>query len=180
MENLNKYQNGKIYKITDNAYTECYIGSTTQPLCNRMADHRKKYNQYKRGDFHFITLFRLFDKYGLDNCKIELVEDVSCDRKEHLRKVEGEHISRTDCINRRVEGRSKKQYYLEHIDDVKKYLKNYYDERRDAFIDKQANYYDVNRDKINERKREKVVCPQCGMILSKGSLWAHKKLHNSE
>ena len=54
MENLNlphhnKYHNGKNYKITDVAYTVCYIGSTVQPLCNRMAEHRKDYKRFKTG-----------------------------------------------------------------------------------------------------------------------------------
>ena len=35
-----KYTQGNIYKITDNAYSECYIGSTVQALSNRMRDHR--------------------------------------------------------------------------------------------------------------------------------------------
>ena len=32
MTQNNKYANGKIYKITDNAYTKCYIGSTEMRL----------------------------------------------------------------------------------------------------------------------------------------------------
>ena len=40
MEKPNKYANGKIYKIVDNAYTGCYIGSTIQPLSSRMSTHR--------------------------------------------------------------------------------------------------------------------------------------------
>ena len=27
------YQKGKIYKIWDKSYTECYVGSTIQDLC---------------------------------------------------------------------------------------------------------------------------------------------------
>ena len=42
MEIINKYQNGKIYKITDIAYNKCYIGSTTEGLSLRMARHRQK------------------------------------------------------------------------------------------------------------------------------------------
>ena len=38
----NRYQNGKIYKITDVGYNNCYIGSTTESLSQRMARHRKE------------------------------------------------------------------------------------------------------------------------------------------
>ena len=118
MENLNKYQNGKIYKITDNAYTECYIGSTTQPLCNRMAEHRKSYKAFKNGTYHFVSLYDLFDKFGVENCKIELVAETPCETKEQLRKIEGEYIRKEDCINKRIEGRTAKDYYYEHREQL--------------------------------------------------------------
>jgi hypothetical protein len=50
----NKYENGKIYKITDNAYTEQYIGSTVQPLSSRIASHRKKYKEHKKGKYAYV------------------------------------------------------------------------------------------------------------------------------
>ena len=40
---MNKYHNGKIYKIVDNAYTKQYIGSTTESLSQRMTRHRSGY-----------------------------------------------------------------------------------------------------------------------------------------
>ena len=43
------YQKSKIYKIWDNNYTECYVGSTTLDLSVRMAEHRKFYKQYLEG-----------------------------------------------------------------------------------------------------------------------------------
>ena len=93
MGNLNKFQNGKIYKITDNAYTECYVGSTTQPLCNRMADRRKCYRRYKEGKrTEFTTVYGMFDKFGVEGCKIELIVESPCETKEQLRKIEGEYI----------------------------------------------------------------------------------------
>ena len=40
-ETINRFHNSKIYKITDNAYTKTYYGSTTQTLAERMAEHRR-------------------------------------------------------------------------------------------------------------------------------------------
>ena len=40
------YSKGKIYKIWDNLYTICYVGSTTQPLSKRMVKHRCDYKRY--------------------------------------------------------------------------------------------------------------------------------------
>ena len=94
MEN-NKYANCKIYKITDIGYNECYYGSTIQRLSNRMTHHRAIYARYKKQAFHNITAFQLFDKYGIENCKIELVENYPCSNKEELCKRECENIKNT-------------------------------------------------------------------------------------
>ena len=34
------YKNDKIYQILNNNNSEVYVGSTTQPLCRRMYEHR--------------------------------------------------------------------------------------------------------------------------------------------
>ena len=69
------YQKGKIYRIWDNAFTKCYIGSTVEPLSKRMTKHREKYNAYLRPKYPFTTSFALFDDFGFENCKIELLEN---------------------------------------------------------------------------------------------------------
>ena len=85
----NKYENGKIYKITDNAYTEQYIGSTVQPLASRISSHRRNYEDYRNGKYAHVSVFDLLDKYLLEDCKIELIEHYPCKDKEELRKREG-------------------------------------------------------------------------------------------
>ena len=76
---MNRYENGKIYKITDNAYTKCYIGSTCESLSQRMARHRKEYRNYLKGGKYFFTSFNIFNEFGIDNCFIELLENCPCD-----------------------------------------------------------------------------------------------------
>ena len=39
--NNNEHKTTQIYMVTDYAYTEKYIGSTTDALSSRMAQHRK-------------------------------------------------------------------------------------------------------------------------------------------
>ena len=85
----NKYANGKIYKITDIGYNKCYIGSSIQPLCKRMVEHRAKFKQFRSGKIRVITSFGLFEEYGVENCKIELIEEFPCDTKEQLLQREG-------------------------------------------------------------------------------------------
>lgn len=42
----NEYSNGKAYKIVDNTFSKMYIGSTTQELSQRLAEHRREYKIY--------------------------------------------------------------------------------------------------------------------------------------
>lgn len=84
MEITNKYQNGKIYMIWSTEGDNKYYGSTTQTLSMRMAGHRLV---YKKGNKVSSSL--LFDKYGIENCKIELVLNYPCNSKEELNKKEG-------------------------------------------------------------------------------------------
>ena len=37
------FNKGKIYKITNDYNDDIYVGSTTQPLCKRMAAHKNKF-----------------------------------------------------------------------------------------------------------------------------------------
>ena len=64
------YSNGKIYKIWDNCYNMCYVGSTVQPLEKRFEFHRFMYKKFLEGHSYYVSAFDLFEKYGVKNCKI--------------------------------------------------------------------------------------------------------------
>ena len=46
---MNRYEKGKIYKITDIGYNKFYVGSTCENLSKRIERHRTKYKNYKAG-----------------------------------------------------------------------------------------------------------------------------------
>ena len=151
MENLenpcNKYQNVKIYKITDVGYTECYIGSTLQQLCNRIAEHRKYYKQYKKGkSSKHVTSYLLFDKHGVENCKIELIELYPCESKEDLHKREGHWIKQENCVNKHVAGRTYKEWFEHSKDRIDAYQKMY----RVENAEKRAAYHKTYREEHQE------------------------------
>jgi hypothetical protein len=74
------YKNGKIYKIVGGGLT--YIGSTTQTLNARFIAHKceKKLRPNKK-----CSSFELLD---YDDCKIELIENYSCENNNQLRERE--------------------------------------------------------------------------------------------
>ena len=175
------YSKGKIYKIWDNLYTICYVGSTTQPLSKRMVKHRcdyKRYLQKKRRDP--ISVFKIFNEFGIGNCKIELVEDFPCESKEELNAREGQIQKECECVNKLIAGRTQKQRYEENKDEFLKNMKEYRDRNKGNPLFKetkqqsQHKYYEKNKDKL----LEKMKC-ECGGQFITWSLNRHlqSKLH---
>ena len=142
----NKYQRGKIYKIVDNGYNMVYYGSTVKLLCQRMGNHR---DLYKKNSLKCLTK-TIFDKYGIENCKIELVENYPCNSKEELLKREGYYIKNNDCINKQVAGRTIKEYRDEHKDNMKKYR----EQNKDKLLEQGKEYYKKHKDKKLEQNKK--------------------------
>ena len=107
---MNKYRNGKIYKITDIENTKCYIGSTIMELSHRMMLHKSCYKRKYRN----ITVYQIFDEFGFENCKIELIEHAPCDSKKDLEHREGYYIRCICCVNCRIAGRTGIEYYYDN------------------------------------------------------------------
>ena len=115
----NKYEKGRIYKVVDIGYNKCYVGSTCEELSKRMARHRIDYIKWKNGNNRrYQTLFDMFDDFQVENCKIELIEYYPCISKEELLKREGYHIQNNTCINKRLEGRTNKEYKRQNWDKL--------------------------------------------------------------
>ena len=115
------YSNGKIYKIESDLGDLIYIGSTTKYyLSQRMERHRFDY--VRRCTYRpqlNITAHQLFDKYGIDNCRIVLLESVNyCESKDELTAREAYYIKNNKCVNKNVPNRTKKEYYNEVYKDV--------------------------------------------------------------
>ena len=125
---LFKHSQGKIYKICDNAYTRIYYGSTTQALCKRISEHRSEYKRYKngKGKEYYKSVFIIFDEFGLENCKIELVELFPCENKNQLHQKEGEYIKNNQCVNKNIAGQCVKDRKLEYEREYYKSHKEYY------------------------------------------------------
>ena len=128
MDINDKYHNGKIYQITDIGYNKCYIGSTTESLSLRMARHRANYKSFlSGGKGPHIRLFEIFNEFGIENCKIQLVEYFKCDTLQELQRREGEVIKTTVCVNEIVAGRTQKEYRDDNRDKIRELAKQYHE-----------------------------------------------------
>ena len=114
----NKYNNSKIYKIepiVEHEEHEIYIGSSSKKyLSQRFQNHKSDYKRYLNSKVNYITVFDLFDKYGVDNCKIYLLENFNCNNVNELRAKEGEYIKKLKCINKNIAGQTNYYYYYHH------------------------------------------------------------------
>ncbi len=159
------YQNGKIYKIEDVAGNMCYIGSTTKDfLSKRMVEHRVAYKRWIHGKQRNITAFTIFETYGLENCRIVLVELCPCDSKDELLKREAYFIRTLECVNKVVPDRTKAEYAKKHYEEHK--------EEKHAY-DKQ--YLKKNKEIMYAKKAAVVEC-ECGKRFTHGSKSRHMRL----
>ena len=154
---MNKYHNGKIYKIVDVGYNKCYIGSTTESLSRRMSKHRYKYKKYKDGGDKHATCYDMFDEYGIEHCKIELIEYCKCETKDELLRREGQIIKDTDCVNRCVTGRTDREYYEDNYEKIQEKNKQWYKENTERFKEYRKKYYEQHKTDILQKEKERRV-----------------------
>ncbi len=157
------YNNSKIYRIEpncDHEENEIYIGSTTKDkLCQRMATHRMHYKQWKEGKRNKTMSHDLFDKYGVENCSIVLIENVNANNKDELLAREKHYINTLKCVNKYVPRQTEHEYY---------------EKNKEIIIENSKQYYEFNKGKIKQRKSEIFMC-ECGVEIQKGSKLKHIK-----
>ena len=147
------YSKGQIYKIVDVGYNKCYIGSTIESLSQRMARHRTKYTSWKKEKYNFTSSFILFDEYGVDNCKIEWIEDYPCNSKKELDAREGYYQQTVECINKYVSGRSSKSYYKDKCEEIKEQVKQYRKENPDKIRENNSRYFKEKKTLLMQKKQ---------------------------
>jgi hypothetical protein len=176
------YKKGKIYKIVTGESDDCYVGSTFRTLYKRMYSHKSAYKQWKNGNGAFISSFQLFEKFGVDNCKIILIKEYDIIIDEDDRRNERRHLeiyetlwiyksrSINTCapvnflkkqqqqlyreINKDALKQKKKEYYENNKDEIKERSKKYREINNDILKQKKKEYYENNKDEIKEHVKE--------------------------
>ena len=158
------YSNGKIYKIEPiggGGVGDVYIGSTTKEyLSQRMVEHRGFYRRWKNGKGGRITSYQLFDKFGVANCQITLLELVNATSKDELHARERHYIQSLSCVNRHVPLRTNSEYRLDNREQVLEQMRLYNQRNKEQMrLYKQRNkeqirlYYHANRERLVEQQR---------------------------
>ena len=138
---------GYIYSITpinggDDG--DIYYGSTINIT--------KRYNQHKTNFNNSINKYYsyfIFDKYGVDNCQINIVEEIKYINKSELLSIykeKDENIKKIQEYN--------KNYYIQNKEDIKEYNKQYIEKNKEELKEKKQVYYENNKEEINNKKKE--------------------------
>ena len=143
-----KYQKSKIYKvINDQMPGLVYIGSTVNALSKRLSQHRAPANRARS---------RVFQQCG--KMEIFLIENFPCNTRDELVARERHHVENTDCINKQIPGRTKKEYRDGHKEQIAEYNKIYNEE---------------NKEILHKKQREICEC-DCGRSYTKSNKSGHE------
>ena len=119
-----------IYSITSDKGNKVYIGSTTASLNDRKRQHKydSKRNDCIRGSKILI------EEYGWENCIFAILEECTLEQRYERERWYIENIPNT--VNKRIPGRTDKEYREENSEKEKERNKAYYEankERKKAY-----------------------------------------------
>ena len=117
---LNKYTNGKIYKVINEITEDVYVGSTCTPLCKRMAMHR---SHYTNTNFSHRKLYKLMNDIGAEHFQIVLIENNPCREAFYIRQI--------GTLNMVIEDRTAKEYRETHQEQIKEYMTQSREEKKE-------------------------------------------------
>ncbi len=157
---MNKYQEGKIYKITTIHHDLPYYGSTLQKLGVRFRSHKYNHQQNKKHASQILL--------EMGNCKIELVERYPCSSRKELLERENYYIENNECVNYRV------AYVKDMRERRKIHDKKHYEKNRDKYLKCMSKYRKKNKEKLYKRAGEKIEC-ECGSKVRRSDFARHKR-----
>lgn len=166
-----KYKNGKVYKLTNSVDDATYIGSTYCSLTWRMAMHKKdcKKNSDQRVYKHYTDI-------GFENVSIELIEDFPCEMRQQLLSREYKWMKELKpSLNKNIPTRTHKQWQNDNRDKKNETNRKFKAKNREKYSKEQNEYYHKNKEVINEKRKQKVDCIQCGKLISKSNFGRHMK-----
>lgn len=166
---LSNLRTGKIYKIVCGQTNKCYIGSTFSKLKYRFYRHKQNYKDWKNGNYNYVSVFGLFDEFGVENFKMILVKEYKVVDGHHLRMYEQlwlnklkpkVNINMSFCIKKLRNKLYSRGYRKRNYADITEYNRK---------------YRKINKDKIGKKLRTKRKCSFCDSMISLRNMAQHKK-----
>jgi hypothetical protein len=180
---VNKYQQGKIYKLISSQTDKIYIGSTCKKyLSQRLTAHKNSYKLYlKNNTCDYITSFEILK---LEDVEIILIETYPCNSKDELTARERHWMEQhKDIIINKVRPiinkEDKKEYYKEYYEDNKEHKKEYYKQyceaNKEQIKEQRKQYREAHKESIKEKKSILKKCELCDCEVRTGDFARHLK-----
>jgi hypothetical protein len=151
------YRVGHVYKIYSELDEDMiYIGSTFRKLEHRLARHKSDYKEKR----YNMTSYNIFDIYGVDTCKIELIKSYPvCDR-EHLYMYEQLYINKLKCVNSKsafqiLYKEWNRLYYQRNKERFLERDRRYREENKERFLERDRRYREEHKEELNEKSRQR-------------------------
>jgi group I intron endonuclease len=185
------YTKGKIYVIKNNQNTKLYVGSTTWEVAKRFNEHKRSASKDVSKNY---KLYAAMTELGVDCFYWEEIESYPCENVSQLRAREGywirEYKSWLDDYgyNKKMETRTRheyyedtkdhikekvKEYYINHKEERDQYKKMHYVENEEHFKQYKQEYYQKHKEARQAKSKELITC-ECGQIVCHGALAKHK------
>ena len=147
------FENAKIYKIVDNTNGNIYIGSTCEPtLARRLVKHRCDYNRYLANKSQsYITSFDILKHNDYDIVLVEKCNNITC--RDELSSRERFYIESMECVNKRIEGRTNKEYAEANKEKYTQYYKDYKQKNKEHYKEIDKNYRETHKESIRLYKQ---------------------------
>lgn len=135
---------GYVYRLLVGVSGDYYVGSTTQPLRNRLAFHRTASGYEHAKDRRLYT--KVAAVGGWDVVKVAILEQLV--ENKVLREREKSYINFDDpfCLNERRPIRTEEEH--------KKVMKQYYEDKKEHLQERAKGYYAANKERCLERAKE--------------------------
>ena len=152
------YRFYKIYSDLDDNI--CYIGKTKRKLNERIRNHKSNY--IYNG---FCTSKKVFEKYGIDNCKIILLEEIDFETKYEADKKEREYIeSFNNCVNIELPTQTKKESSKKWRENNKEKIKEYRETNKEYL-----------KEHLKKYNSQPYYCQVCNKTINLQSKYNHNK-----
>ena len=160
---MNKFAYTKVYKLVNNNDNDVYVGSTYQPLWQRLSGHISSSksscksscksackSSRKSASVNTRPVHRKIAELGPEHISIVCLECIVCTDLDDKRKAEQRWI---DKLNPSLN------------------VINSYTERK-AY---DSSYYKTNKERIARRKAQQLECPSCHRLISRTHMARHAK-----
>ena len=148
---------GIVYKLfcRNSSITEFYIGSTID-FKARKYDHKKRCNNSKYKQYNYKVYRYIRNNGGFDNWDFEILLQVEVENEKELRlNYEAKYqLDLKPELNDRIEGRTKKEWYIDNKQKILQTRKEYYEDHKEELSEYQKEYRENNKEKIRQTQKE--------------------------